>query len=416
MVQSIFFSDKGIDQHKKLTDVLNLKDLIIVGQEFDEFDDRQYLLCIPKYEFSICLCCGGLCNEVHDYPKQRRIHDTPLGGRPTCLIFDSRRFKCPHCESVFTQRIRDVVPDCTYTYRLAEEIAAPNRKQDISTLSLTYRLGYKLVESILFKAAELKLSQRNENPVEVKSLGIDEISQRKGNGSYVLVLTDLDRRVLLDILPDRGKEGLMEWLRTPPAGIDLSKLENAATDLWSHYRNAVQSVYPKVSVVADRFHVVQNLQEAIHEARRQAQNDAETKADKQLLKGLRYLLLKNRHNLNQKDKKRLEELKQSHPHLYQLWELRQRLYEWYETHTSPEFARITLLQWIQDARKLPFSSLHNFCNTLTNWLPQILNFFNNRITSGFVEGMNSKIRLLKRIAFGIPNFEHFRLRMLWACA
>ncbi len=174
-------------------------------------------------------------------------------------------------------------------------------------------------------------------------------------------------------------------------------------------------MFPDVAVVADRFHVVQNLHKAIHEARRKAQEAAKTEEEKKQLKGLRYLLLKNRQNLSEKDKKRLEKLAESHPVLYRLWQLRQELHDWYEVRTIPEFARFTLAQWIQTARQLDMDALNKFCNTLENWQKEIVNFFEHRITSGFVEGMNSKIRVLKRIAFGIPNYDNFRLRVVGFC-
>ena len=97
------------------------------------------------------------------------------------------------------------------------------------------------------------------------------------------MLTDLERRLVLDILPDRLKDTLKNWLKKPPTGIDLSALDTAAIDLWSHYRDAVIEVFDEqVSVVADRFHVVQNLNEAIHEARREAQSQAKTAEEKNI--------------------------------------------------------------------------------------------------------------------------------------
>jgi transposase len=220
---------------------------------------------------------------------------------------------------------------------------------------------------------------------------------------------------VLDLLPDRRKKSLIAWLENPPAGIDLSILETAAIDLWSQYREAVQSIYPTVQIVADRFHVVQNLNETIHDIRRQAQAKAESEEELKALKGLRYLLLKNKKKLSEADKERLKKLKETHPDLYRLCELRQELHDWYETDTTPEKAKVTLGKWIEKAKSLGLKPLNKFCNTLSNWKSEIVNFFANRITSGFVEGMNSKIKLLKRIAFGIPNFKHFRLRILWAC-
>ena len=122
---------------------------------------------------------GSLSHRPHDYPKQRRIHDAPLRGQKVHLIFDSVRFDCEECKKPFTQPIRDVVPDCTYTKRLYEEIANPNRKQDAATLAEIYGIGYKIVESILLKAGEAKLASRREAPIKVAHLGIDEISKKR---------------------------------------------------------------------------------------------------------------------------------------------------------------------------------------------------------------------------------------------
>lgn len=228
-------------------------------------------------------------------------------------------------------------------------------------------------------------------------------------------MTDLSRRIVLDVLADRQKSTLVAWLKRPPDGIDLSPLAFAATDLWAHYRAAVHAVFPAVAVVADRFHVVQNLHNVIHKVRREAQKKAADNDERAQLKGLRYLLLKNKHNLTARDKERLEVLADTHPHIYRLWQLRQALFDWYQTDMTPDQARLTLDAWMADARQLAFKHLDAFCDTLIAWRTEIVNFFHHRITSGFVEGMNSKIRVLKRIAFGIPNFNHFRLRVLAFC-
>lgn len=220
---------------------------------------------------------------------------------------------------------------------------------------------------------------------------------------------------MLDVLSNRQKATLIAWLRRPPDGIDLSHLAFAATDLWAHYRAAVHTVFPEVAVVADRFHVVQNLHTVIQKARKEAQAAAADEEERKRLKGLRFLLLKNEQNLTPADRERLEILSDSHPDLFRLWELRQVLHDWYEEKTTPEQARTTLDAWIVDARKLGMEHLNSFCDTLLAWQSEIVNFFYHRITSGFVEGMNSKIRVLKRITFGIPNFDHFRLRIIAFC-
>lgn len=376
MAKSIKATTEDVITHQALTQAMGMIDLDVVKQEWDEAEKILYLYCLPRWGVDICPECGVLATRIHDYPEQRHVHDAPLRGNKVLLVYDVHRLRCEHCQHVFTLRIRDIVSDCTYTKRLAEEISDPERKQAVQTLCRLYRIGYKTVESILLKASEAKLRQRQDSPVVVKQLGIDELSNRKGQGDYILVLTDLERRIVLDILPDRQKETLIKWLQNPTTGIDLGQLEAAATDLWSHYRDAVIEVFgDKVKIVADRFHVMQNLHEAIHKARRQAQKEADTEEERKQLKGLRYLLLKKDEKLTAKDKQRLQALKTGHPQLYGLTRLRQRLYQWYETDHSLAEASRELNQWLADAKKLACASLDAFCQTLQNWQTEIVNFF-----------------------------------------
>jgi transposase len=149
-----------------------------------------------------------------------------------------------------------------------------------------------------------------------------------------------------------------------------------------------------VSVLA----VLQNLHTVIHTARREAQQATVDDRERQQLKGLRYLLLKNEHNLTDSDKERLEMLDDSHPDLFRLWRLRQELHDWYEMQTTPDQAKLTLEHWIADARQLGMKHLNTFCDTLTAWQTEIVNFFHHRITSGFVEGMKSTYHRLKPAA------------------
>ena len=376
MAKSIEANSDDIRNHKVLTQAMGLLDLDVVRQEWDDAEEILFLFCTPRWGVDVCPECGHLTGLIHDYPEQRHIHDLPLRGVKTMLVFDVHRLRCKHCRHVFTLRIRDVVADCTYSKRLAREISDPTRKQDVETLSRLYRLGYKTVESILLKASEAKIAERQKAPLLVKQLGIDEQSNRKGQGNYILVITDLERRIVLDVLSDRQKATLIEWLEKPPAGIDLSQLEAVATDLWGHYRDAVSAVFgDKVKIVADRFHVMQNLHEAIHATRREAQQQAGNEEERKRLKGLRYILLKKDEKLTESEKKRLDELKECHPQLYQLTRLRQQLYQWYEADYLVEEATKELNRWLEEAETIASKSLQVFCQTLRNWQPEIVNFF-----------------------------------------
>ncbi len=180
MAKTIEGNQADRDKYNVVTKLLRLEDLDVVNQKYDEKEQTHEIYCVARFDIALCPECSHISSKVHDYPQQRWIHDSPLRGQKMILIFDSRRFKCCYCGTVFTQKVRDVAPDCTYTNRLYEEIANPKRKQDVSTISELYGIGYKVVESIFHKAGEAKLEKRRQNPLFVSQLGVDEISQKKG--------------------------------------------------------------------------------------------------------------------------------------------------------------------------------------------------------------------------------------------
>ena len=180
MAKTIGFTPADREKYKVVTELLGLEDLDVVRRRYDKKKQTHELYCVARWEVAVCPTCLQVSDQLHDYPKRRRIHDAPMRGEKVMLVFDSRRFTCGPCQKPFTQELRDVVPDCTYTQRLYDEIANPRRKQDVATLAELYGIGYKLVESILLKAGESRLAERRQKPHQVTRLGIDEIAQKKG--------------------------------------------------------------------------------------------------------------------------------------------------------------------------------------------------------------------------------------------
>lgn len=179
MTKTIQYTEEDRKDYSVLSEALDLKDLDIVGVENDRENDVLLLYCASRWDIAVCPDCLQVSEKLHDYPKQRRIHDAPLRGQKVLLVFDSVRFDCEHCNNPFTQSVRDIVPNCTYTQRLYEEVSDTRRKQDVATLAELYGIGYKIAESILLKAGEEKLASRRDEPIIVEHLGIDEISKKK---------------------------------------------------------------------------------------------------------------------------------------------------------------------------------------------------------------------------------------------
>lgn len=224
---------------------------------------------------------------------------------------------------------------------------------------------------------------------------------------------DHTNKRVLDVLEGRDTDLVADYLRQNKDGL-FAQLEEATTDMWDSYVNAVEEVFGgSVRVTIDRFHVVKNFQEQLTEARREIQRSLDKEAAKEL-KGTRWLWQTNPENLTNEQRQQLEDLKGRFPKLQQLVEQRESLRALFEDPTIQDAASgaSRLQAWMEQARGLGLKGLERFCKTQTNWLGRIANYFVWRSSNGRTEGFNHGLRAIWWRAFGMLNFRHFRLRVL----
>ena len=181
--------------------------------------------------------------------------------------------------------------------------------------------------------------------------------------------------------------------------------------MWDAYQEAAEQKLPKARRVVDRFHVMKNLNEALTKARRTIQKDAD-ETTKELLKGCRWLLVKNRENLTAEQGKKLAGMLEASPELKSCYELKETFRDLFNQNLTPIAAEKRLLRWVAQVEATSFKSLKSFVSTLRNWWGQILNYFDGRYNNGFAEGVNLKIKMLNRRGYGYRNFNSFRLHVL----
>jgi len=194
----------------------------------------------------------------------------------------------------------------------------------------------------------------------------------------------------------------------------FAALEEVTTDMWDGYVEAVKETFEgKVRVTVDRFHVMQNFQERLTDARREIQREL-SKEEAKSLKGSRWLWLTNEENLTTEERQTLAGLCRQFPRLGALRQQRETLRRIFEDHRlqTAEGGERRLRDWIVQARQLGLEALNAFCQTLENWLDKIANYFINRSTNGPTEGFNHGLRAILWRAFGMTNFQHFRARVL----
>jgi transposase len=248
----------------------------------------------------------------------------------------------------------------------------------------------------------------------VKVLGLDEFTIHKGHGHYRLVISAPELGCILDVLPDRNKETLEAWFAQRGTAW-CAAVEVCCADMWDAYHTVAKTKLPNAQRVVDRFHVTKNLNDAMTTARRTIQKQAD-EATQALLKGCRWLLVKNREKLTDEEQAQLDKMLEASPELKTCYDLKEAFRTWFDKTTDRETADKTLSEWQDKAKATKLRSLQAFVKTLDNWRTGILNYFNGRHSNGFAEGVNLKIKLLNRRGFGYRNFAHFRLHILVAFA
>lgn len=230
-----------------------------------------------------------------------------------------------------------------------------------------------------------------------------------------MIIDHTNRRVL-EVLESREKAKVKEYLDAGRTSGLFAAVEEVTTDMWAGYVEAAKEVFRgKVRVTIDRFHVMQNFQDRLTEARREIQREL-PKEDARALKGSRWLWLTNEENLTPQQRRELKVLCRQFPRLGKLREQREALRRIFEDHRIRTAAGGTrrLREWMVQARELGLKALEMFCQTLENWLDKIANYFVNRSTNGPTEGFNHGLRAILWRAFGMTNFSHFRARVLHA--
>lgn len=361
-------------------------------------------------KMGICPHCQQISQEQRGVSDALLIRDLDVIGKRCWLVHSVPRYWCGNCQCSFVERVAWRASGYTYTQRYEAAIYQRTRQESLAAIAQSEGLSEDAVQAIFTRWAQRQLSARG-YPL-VKILCLDEIAPHKGHGSYQLIISAPELGCVLDVLEDRLKVNLTKWFTE--RGKDwCAHVEFCCADMWEPYHDAAAECLPTAKQVVDRFHVMTNLNEALTKVRRSLQKQANEEA-KRLLKGSRWLLLKNPENLSDEQKQQLAQLLDAFPELKLCYQLKEEFRTWFNTIQDRESAAKMLDQWLLKLSSASATALDSFASTVTNWRERILNYFDGRHSNGFAEGVNHKIKLILRRGYGYRNFQHFRLRILAA--
>lgn len=401
---------------KLMTEVLNLDKMRVVSHQ--EYPEIGRILKVESTEkVKKCPRCSNTSRRIHQN-HHYIVKDLPWGNSQIFLEINRRQFKCNQCKKPFSEALDFIKKRRKYTKRLAEKILQEVKETNVNVVAKKGIVTTEEIEGML-KDAATELCYLK--PKNLKRLGIDEIALTKGKGNYCAVLVDLDKSLLIGILPDRTQEELkktfLDW------GSDvLEQIEEVSIDLWKGYKNIVLELMPNAQVVADRFHVMsqinQELDRAIKLEKYQANKDYKSAKNPgikkklelriEALKNSKYPLLKNEQNLNERQKEKLESVRKISPRLREMHQLKEKFRKIFNQSNNWGMGILELGKWLSKAQKYFPDSYR----TIVRWLDEILAYFDHRTTQGIVEGINNKLKLIKRSAYGFRNFQNFQVRAL----
>jgi len=339
---------------------------------------------------------------------EREFRSVPIGGKPVVIRLGVQRVLCLECGVLRQVHLGFAEARRGYTRSFERYVLALSQRMTILDVSRHLGVSWDIVKEI----QKRYLTQRFSRPrlKDVRYLAIDEIAIRKGH-NYLTVVLDLQSGAVVFVGDGKGAESLLPFWRHLRRS--RAQVKAVAVDLSPAYTSAIMTHLPEAAIVYDHFHVIKLFNDALSNLRREIQLQAQTKGGKQAVKGIRWLLLKRSENLDEtkNERQRLQTALELNAPLAAGYYLKEDLGQLWEQ-PNKEIASRFLDGWIERARAANIPLITTFARTLKRHRQGILAYYDYRITTGPLEGVNNKIKTLKRQAYGYRDIDFFKLRIL----
>ena len=347
-----------------------------------------------------CPHCGSSRLYGHGKCESREILHTWSNGKKVYLEFHRRRWKCRHCKHTFTEG-KELVRSRSRLTRPAEAEALWQLKdRNFSQVTRELGVGYGTLRRLLEREIDEEAMGFMQDDNEIY-LGIDEHSFR--HQELVHTVTEVKQRKVVGILRDDRIATLKKFLTNIPA----DKVKEVCIDMKESLRKAAETVFPLARVVVDPFHVIADSNRRMDEARR-IEQDVHRKRQVQIPKKI---FLVGREKLTEEKRQKVDTLLERYPALKGFYWAKEKIRELYRQPSRGEATKL-LENIIFNLKSADDGELTRWGNTLKRWREPILNHFDNHTTNGFTEGCNTKIKMLKRISYGLRNVDVYWRKML----
>jgi transposase len=351
-----------------------------------------------------CKNCGARWHHLKmDGTFERTFFAVPCGLRPQFLVLRGHRQRCLKCGKSLREPVLFAQGQKRHTKGFARYVVAVCGLLPLKKVADQLGVGWDMVKEIHKEYLAKKWGKRKLS--KVRYVAIDEFAVQKGH-KYMTVVMDLETGAILHVREGKSADSVKAFLQKLKR---VARIEAIAADMSGAFKAAVTEVFGRdFDLVHDPYHVVGLASKAIDCTRRGLVRAAEADA-KKVIKGTRFLLLRGMENLSEKGLARMVELMRLNEPLYQAYLLKEDLRTFWSVKDTE--AEPFLKRWLAQARSLGNKHFTKLADTLERHRDGLLCYFKHRISTGPLEGLNNKIKVLKRMAYGYRDRDYFKLRL-----
>lgn len=391
--------------NNNILNLLNLQGVICEKENFSPNLTEIWIKCPVKEH--ICPTCHSSTSRIHDY-YLRSFNHIKVGKKTTKIYYNQRRYVCLHCGKRFAENnsfiqkfyrhSNDVVNSVWDDLTSIKNLSQIGQDNNMSSQNVS-RLMNKFIP-IFHNTTSLP-----------EAIGIDEFRGNSGGNKFQVVITDLKTHKVIDVIPSRSEDALYNF---------FSKISNTkdvklvAMDLSLFFKKIIADVFPNAKIIADTFHFTRLMHWALDNVRKDVQKGL-PKDMRIYFKRSKSVLHKRINDLNPDEYNQLTNMLDYNENLRWAYSIVQNLFEIIDE-KNPNKKVSLFKEFMTYASNCDLPEFNKHIQTYFKWHKYIINSFYTNFSNGITEGLNTKIKTLKRVSFGFRNFQNFRLRILMACS
>jgi transposase len=381
-------------------DILAIFNLQGLGRKLEglEIRDQEVVFQFRESRRAKCPHCGRWSRRRHARGQPRLVYHGVVFGRRVWLGVRNSRYLCRACGKPFTEVNPFVGPRQRRTKTAEKAILESLRGRSFKSVQQREGISYGVSSRVLRRCLD---PERIAWPKGTIALGIDGHSFR--GTRMVNTITDVRSRCPLTILPDSRKDRLQRFLRDIPSEV-RARIREVCIDMDTMLLAAIEQELPDIPVVVDHFHLIQDANRRLDEARKIEQDASRREIPKKIF-------LIGQEKLSPREKERMANYYRLYPTLKEFHWLKEQLRRFYALR-SKSAARKRLKDLVEIAHFSDDASMVQWGRSLKRWSEYILNFFDYRTTNAYTEGIHTKIKMIKRVSFGFRNVDIYVRKML----